>query len=171
LKHASPSARVWLAVAAIGTAAVFLVSYRSVQQNEISAAAVQHTQQTLSALVRLEGTLSDLIFVSGDEAITRASDAAVNRIDACDILLVDIAMPHEDGYMFIRRLRTDGVRQPVAALTALAHETDRARALESGFDAHIQKPVEPRALAKAVASLVSTRVRPELKAAATLRMR
>ena len=73
---------------------------------------------------------------------------------ACDVLLVDIAMPDEDGYTFIRRLRTEGMRQPVAALTALAHETDRVRALESGFDIHIQKPVEPRALAKAVASLV-----------------
>src|SRR4029453_2029819 len=51
----------------------------------------------------------------------------------------------------------EGLRQPVASLTALARETDRVRALESGFDVHIQKPVEPRALAKAVAELVSTR--------------
>jgi DNA-binding response OmpR family regulator len=90
--------------------------------------------------------------------------------DACDVLLVDIAMPNEDGYTFIRRLRTEGMRQPVAALTALAHETDRIRALESGFDVHIQKPVEPRALAKAVALLVSTRARPELKPAAAVRV-
>jgi CheY-like chemotaxis protein len=74
-----------------------------------------------------------------------------------DVLLVDIAMPGEDGYTFIRSMRNEGLRQPVAALTALAHETDRVRALESGFDVHIQKPVEPRALAKAVATLVSTR--------------
>jgi signal transduction histidine kinase/ActR/RegA family two-component response regulator len=74
-----------------------------------------------------------------------------------DVLLVDIAMPGEDGYTFIRRMRKEGLGQPVAALTALAHQTDRARALESGFDVHIQKPVEPRALANAVAALVSTR--------------
>ena len=76
---------------------------------------------------------------------------------ACDVLLVDIAMPGEDGYTFVRRMRTEGLRQPVAALTAQAHETDRVRALESGFDVHIEKPVEPRALAKTVAALVSTR--------------
>ena len=83
MKHVFPSARVWLGIAAVATGAVFLLSYRSVRQNEISAAAVQHTQQTLSALVALEGALSDLIFASGDEAITHASDAAVNRVDDC----------------------------------------------------------------------------------------
>ncbi len=75
----------------------------------------------------------------------------------CDVLLVDLAMPAEDGYSFIRRMRADGLRQPVAALTAQAQETERARALESGFDVHIQKPVAPHALALAVAELVSSR--------------
>jgi signal transduction histidine kinase len=75
----------------------------------------------------------------------------------CDVLLVDIAMPGEDGYMFIRRMRTEGLRQPVVALTAHARETDRVRALASGFNLHIQKPVEPRALALAVAALVQPR--------------
>src|SRR5205823_4200627 len=69
--------------------AVFLLSYRSVRQNEISAAAVQHTQQTLSALIALEGTISDVIFASGDEAIARASDAAVNRLDDLSVLTRD----------------------------------------------------------------------------------
>ena len=74
-----------------------------------------------------------------------------------DVLLVDIAMPGEDGYAFIRSIRMNGLQQPAAALTALAHETDRIRALESGFDVHIQKPVEPLALARAVAGLLGTR--------------
>jgi CheY-like chemotaxis protein len=84
-----------------------------------------------------------------------ARDSLARR--TCDILLVDIAMPGEDGYTFIRKMRADGLRQPAAALTAQAHETDRVRALESGFDVHIEKPVEPRALAEAVAALVTTR--------------
>jgi CheY-like chemotaxis protein len=99
-------------------------------------------------------------------AVVSAASAAEARTllehHACDVLLVDIAMPDEDGYTFIRRLRTEGVRQPAAALTALAHEMDRLRALECGFDVHIQKPVEPRALARAVNSLVITRARPAL---------
>jgi CheY-like chemotaxis protein len=75
---------------------------------------------------------------------------------AFDVLLVDIAMPVEDGYTFVRRMRTEGLRTPVGALTAHVHETDRGRALESGFDVHIQKPVEPRALATTVAALAGT---------------
>jgi hypothetical protein len=74
----------------------------------------------------------------------------------CDVVLVDIAMPGEDGYTFVRDMRTHGLRLPVAALTAQARETDRLRALQAGFDVHIPKPVEPRALAQAVAGLVNS---------------
>ena len=72
---------------------------------------------------------------------------------AWDVLLVDIAMPGEDGYALVRTLRAEGLRQPVAALTAHAHATDRARALDAGFDVHIAKPIEARSLAHAVATL------------------
>ena len=96
----------------------------------------------------------------GADVISAASAAEARSALArsvCDVLLVDIAMPGEDGYAFVRRMRSEGLRQPVAALTAQAHETERVRALESGFDVHIKKPVEPRALAKAIAALVSAR--------------
>ena len=72
---------------------------------------------------------------------------------AWDVLLVDIAMPGEDGYALVRTLRAEGLRQPVAALTAHAHPNDRARALDAGFDVHIAKPIEARSLAHAVATL------------------
>jgi signal transduction histidine kinase/CheY-like chemotaxis protein len=89
--------------------------------------------------------------------VSAAGSAAEARmttaLTACDVMLIDIAMPGEDGYALIRDLRTRGLRQPIAALTALAHDTDRARALEAGFDVHISKPVEPRALALAVAAM------------------
>jgi signal transduction histidine kinase/CheY-like chemotaxis protein len=87
-------------------------------------------------------------------AASAAEARSVLALDPCDVLLVDIAMPEEDGYAFVRTLRMEGARQPVAALTAQAHETDRDRALASGFDVHIHKPIEPRALAQAVAALV-----------------
>jgi CheY-like chemotaxis protein len=76
---------------------------------------------------------------------------------ACDVLLVDIAMPGEDGYSFVRRIRTEGLRYPVAALTAQVHDTDRVRTLASGFDVHIAKPIEPRVVANTVAALVGPR--------------
>ena len=72
-------------------------------------------------------------------------------------ILCDIAMPGEDGYAFIRKLRSDQhARQvPTAALTALAGEADRRRALEAGFDMHLAKPIDSDRLATAVATLAT----------------
>lgn len=73
------------------------------------------------------------------------------------VVLVDIAMPDEDGYSFIRKLRdreaTLGRHTSAAALTALAGDEDRARALGAGFQMHLAKPVDATVLARAVVSL------------------
>jgi PAS domain S-box-containing protein len=75
-----------------------------------------------------------------------------------DVLIVDIGMPEMDGYDFIRRLRAlpeDAMRDlPAAALTAFARAEDRTRALQSGFEMHLAKPVDPGELVAAVATLV-----------------
>lgn len=77
------------------------------------------------------------------------------------VILCDIAMPGEDGYSFIRKLRTGsgGIRGiPAAALTALAGEEDRRKALESGFQMHLAKPIDADRLATAVATLAAARL-------------
>jgi PAS domain S-box-containing protein len=75
------------------------------------------------------------------------------------VLLVDIEMPGEDGYSFVRRLRQlppeRGGRIPAAALTAYASAEDRARALDAGFAAHVRKPVAPAELAAVIADLAA----------------
>jgi len=73
--------------------------------------------------------------------------------NGCHVLLVDIAMPGEDGYALMRDLRIRGLRLPAAALTAQAHDADRVRALNAGFTVHISKPIGARDLADAVAGL------------------
>jgi PAS domain S-box-containing protein len=74
-----------------------------------------------------------------------------------DVLLSDIGMPEEDGYGLIRRVRElpadRGGHTPAAALTAFARGEDRRRALRSGFQMHVPKPVEVQELAAVVASL------------------
>jgi signal transduction histidine kinase/ActR/RegA family two-component response regulator len=74
-----------------------------------------------------------------------------------DVLLVDVAMPGTDGYTFIKTLRNSSSSSiagiPAAAVTALAGDEDRARALRAGFQLHIPKPVDLAALVHAVASL------------------
>ena len=77
------------------------------------------------------------------------------------VLLCDIAMPGEDGYAFIRKLRDLGAdhggRTPALALTALATEDDRQRSLAAGFQLHLTKPVDIQRLSDAVVELAGAR--------------
>jgi CheY-like chemotaxis protein len=71
-----------------------------------------------------------------------------------NVLVCDIAMPGEDGYAVLRRIRSwkapDGnlalQRMPALALTAFAQREDRIRALTAGFQMHVTKPVAPEEL-------------------------
>lgn len=74
-----------------------------------------------------------------------------------DVLLSDVAMPHEDGYELIRRVRAlprdRGGDLPAGALTAYARPEDRRRLLNAGFSIHLAKPIEPAELVAVVATL------------------
>ncbi len=72
-----------------------------------------------------------------------------------DALLSDIGMPKRDGYELIMEARRRGYAVPAAALTAFARSEDRTRALLSGYDAHVTKPVEASELLATVLSLTS----------------
>ncbi|MBP6824646.1 MAG: response regulator, partial [Acidobacteria bacterium] len=75
-----------------------------------------------------------------------------------DMLVSDIGMPDEDGYVMIRKLRAlsaeEGGELPAVALTAFASPADREKALAAGFQRHLAKPVEPVELAKIVARVL-----------------
>jgi PAS domain S-box-containing protein len=91
-------------------------------------------------------------------AAATAGDAlAVMTTAPCDLVVSDLSMPVEDGYALIRRLREldeAGRRRPAVALTAHARPDDRRRALESGFDAYLVKPVEAKDLVAVVSRLL-----------------
>ena len=74
-----------------------------------------------------------------------------------DVLVSDIEMPGEDGYELIKQVRAleaqHGGQTPAVALTAYARTEDRIRALSSGFQIHVPKPVEPVELAMVIANL------------------
>ncbi len=78
-----------------------------------------------------------------------------------ELLLCDVAMPEEDGYTFIRALRARSSSRfgevPALALTALAHDEDRDRALAAGFQMHVSKPVDLDRFKRAVLALSATR--------------
>lgn len=74
-----------------------------------------------------------------------------------DVILSDIGMPDMDGYEFMRALRKaeqgGSKLTPAIAVTAYAGTADRQRALLSGYQMHIAKPIEAAELVAAIASL------------------
>ncbi|HEU4508507.1 MAG TPA: ATP-binding protein [Pyrinomonadaceae bacterium] len=75
-----------------------------------------------------------------------ASEALAKLVEwKPDVILSDIAMPEEDGYSFIGKVRAlpreQGGETPAAALTAYARDVDRQEALAAGYQMHIAKPI------------------------------
>ena len=69
------------------------------------------------------------------------------------LLISDLGMPEIDGFELIKAVRLPEGRTatlPALALSAYTSEEDRRRAFDSGFQVHLGKPVEPRALVAAV---------------------
>lgn len=121
------------------------------------------------------GLLSLILERYGAEVIAAAS--STEAIDCFiektpDVVVSDIGMSEEDGYQLIRRLRSLPLqgslltqsseaelpaRVPAIALTGYATNKDRDRALASGYQLHIAKPVEPDNLVAAIVSLITRR--------------
>ena len=93
--------------------------------------------------------------MGADVRVAQSAAEAMTAVDEFQpkVLVCDIAMPEEDGYAFIRRLRARGGKTPALALTALATEEDRRRSLAAGFQMHMSKPVDMPSLTRAVVQL------------------
>jgi CheY-like chemotaxis protein len=77
------------------------------------------------------------------------------------IMVSDIAMPGEDGYALLKKIRAlppeRGGRIPAIALTAHSLVQDRLQSLRAGFQSHVPKPVVPEELVEVVASIIHLR--------------
>jgi len=103
--------------------------------------------------------LAAMVLASAGAIVDTASSAAAGFACATtrpyDLVVADIAMPGEDGFSLVQRIRAslDGTASlPAIAVTAHAREEDRARALAVGFVAHLAKPFEPERLLEVAAS-------------------
>jgi PAS domain S-box-containing protein len=104
-----------------------------------------------------------LLKVLGDAGATvttvdsvAAAMAAVTAVNP-HVLLSDIALPGQDGYDLIRKMRAAGhsaKELPAIALTAFAHKDDRIRVLRAGYQVYVPKPIDPAELVAVVAALI-----------------
>lgn len=105
------------------------------------------------------------IFAAGSAAEALNWLPTLSEEEFPDVLVCDIAMPGEDGYAVLRKLRawksasgtTPLKRMPALALTAFAQREDRIRALTAGFQMHVTKPVAPEELIVVIDTMVSHR--------------
>ena len=103
-------------------------------------------------------------FGAGVAAVSSVEEAMAH-VRACTapelphIVVTDIGMPTQDGYVLIDQLRQLPVDQggalPAIAVTAYAGPADRQRVLAAGFKMHLEKPVAPLALAAAIARVAA----------------
>jgi signal transduction histidine kinase/CheY-like chemotaxis protein len=157
-----------------GQGATFSVRLPIVAARRLRAQAVAEMLAPATAPPTLAG-LSVLVVDDDDEsrsvvaayleshgALVQTASSAAEALetlqrDRVDVLLADVAMPGEDGYTLVRKLRgleaSPASTIPAAALTAFAREEDRQEALQAGFQMHLTKPIDAGALVAAVATL------------------
>jgi CheY-like chemotaxis protein len=107
------------------------------------------------------GLIRAVLEAAGAEVIAEpVASTAVARVAASrpDVLVVDLDMPGTTGFELISQIRESGdaaVRQtPAAALAVSTRADTRTRALRSGFEAYLAKPVDPVELVASLAMLV-----------------
>lgn len=90
---------------------------------------------SLAQLLGFEGHVTDTAYTAAD-ALARASTFSA------DVILLDIGLPETDGYEVVRQMRAAGRSETIIALTGYGQASDVRRARETGFDAHLTKPVD-----------------------------
>jgi signal transduction histidine kinase/ActR/RegA family two-component response regulator len=110
--------------------------------------------------VESRDVVAAIVASAGGQVVTAktAADGLAGAMSMSpDVVVCDIGMAHEDGYAFIRQLRSADrpeIRSvPVVALTGYAGADEARRAVEAGFDLHLAKPVSPDVLVDALAGL------------------
>jgi ATP-binding cassette subfamily B protein len=101
---------------------------------------------------------------SGSEAIALL-DTSFGTEQQLDLFICDIALPDQDGYEIMRRVRVMEIERGIdqthhlltIAMTGFDRPTDRVRALEAGYQMHVPKPVEPAELFVVIRSLLKRR--------------
>ncbi len=106
-------------------------------------------------------------YLQGEYEVLEAEDAehGLDRVrrDAPDVVLMDLSLPHVDGWEATRRIKADARLKhiPVIALTAFVSREDRARAADAGCADYLTKPVERDTLLRSLRKQLGASKEPE----------
>jgi DNA-binding response OmpR family regulator len=88
------------------------------------------------------------VAADGAEAVPRALSQPF------DLILLDVMLPHKDGFEICRELRHRGLKTPIILLTAKTHEAEKVVGLDVGADDYVTKPFSPRELRARIRALL-----------------
>lgn len=93
--------------------------------------------------------LEDDLKLEGYQVEVARDGEAAGRLalaEPFDLIVLDVMLPHKDGFEVCRELRRAGQRMPIIMLTAKTQDSDKVLGLELGADDYITKPFNPREL-------------------------
>lgn len=104
------------------------------------------TVELIKYAVSLQGAYSVTVAYDGVQGLESV------YAEQPDCLIIDVKMPHMDGYQLVRRLRGDARTAdiPMILLSAMTREEDQLKGLLSGVDEYLTKPFKPNALHAAI---------------------
>ena len=124
-------------------------STTDIRLDGLSVLVVEDSPDNQTLLLKILEGAGARVRVEGDgDAGLRAALA-----DPYDAIVLDIQMPRLDGHEVVRLLRAREFRGPVIALTAHAMKEERERALDSGFDHFLAKPIDRASLLRTISEL------------------
>jgi signal transduction histidine kinase/CheY-like chemotaxis protein len=97
----------------------------------------EDSADSLATLLRLDGH---------DVEVCYTSLRAINSARNFDVVLLDIGLPELNGYDVASRLRAEGYKGLIVAITGYSQDEDIRQALHAGCDAHLAKPMAIGAL-------------------------
>jgi CheY-like chemotaxis protein len=103
-------------------------------------------------MLRLRGNDTRTAY-DGEEAVVTVEEFRP------DVVILDIGLPGLNGYEACRRIREQpwGKNTVLIAVTGWGQEEDRRRSHKAGFDNHMVKPIDPKALMRLLAELLQMR--------------
>jgi PAS domain S-box-containing protein len=164
-----------------GRGATFIVEIPAMESSRVTTESPHKAAGAMASLPKT-GALPDLhgarVLVIDDQDFTRDLFVAIFRranadvraagsvrsgleefeASTPDVVICDLAMPEEDGFVFLREIRalpSEANATPVIALTAFGRPEDRVQALAAGFTDYLKKPIQPEELVAAALRVIA----------------